>query len=190
MENLDLDLQYQDTFKLKNTMKKQLLFAAFSLIFSFSAICQSLTINSDEALVDFNFVSEEAIGTVKGIKATIDFDPSNLSIASIKGTADVTTLSTNNKMRDNHLQKPDMFNAEKYPTMEFKSSSISKTEKGYEMKGLMKIKGTEKEVIVNFTYTDKTFVGRTIIYSNDFDVFSRKKREDSKVLVKITIPVL
>ena len=52
------------------------------------------------------------------------------------------------------------------------------------------IKGTEKEVVVNFTYSKKTFVGRTIIFSNDFDVFSRKKREDSKVLVKITIPVL
>ena len=188
--NLDSDLQYQDIFKIKTTMKKQLLFIAFSILFSLSSICQSLTINSDKAIVDFNFVSEEAIGTVKGIEATIDFDPLNLNLASIKGTADVTTLSTNNKMRDAHLQQADMFNAEKFPTMDFKSSSISKTDKGFQMKGDITIKGTSKEVIINFTYSEKTFIGKTVIYSNDFDVFSRKKREDSKILVKITIPVI
>ncbi len=171
-------------------MKKILTFITLSLFFNFSGISQSLQINSDQAIVDFNFVEEDAIGTVKGIKATINFDPTNLSIASIKGTADVTTLSTNNKMRDSHLQQADMFNAEKFPTMDFTSTSISKTDKGFKMIGKMTIKGTEKEVVVNFTYSKKTFVGRTIIFSNDFDVFSRKKREDSKVLVKITIPVL
>ena len=93
-------------------------------------------------------------------------------------------------MRDSHLQQAYMFNAEKFPTMDFTSTSISKTDKGFKMIGKMTIKGTEKEVVVNFTYSKKTFVGRKIIFSNDFDVFSRKKREDSKVLVKITIPVL
>ena len=93
-------------------------------------------------------------------------------------------------MRDNHLQQEDMFNVEEYPTMDFKSSLISKTEKGFTMKGLLKIKGTEKEVEINFTYSEKTFIGKTIIYSNDFDVFSRKKREDSKVLIKMTIPII
>ena len=86
-------------------MKKILTFITLSLFFTFSGISQSLQINSDQAIVDFNFVEEDAIGTVKGIKATINFDPTNLSIASIKGTADVTTLSTNNKMRDSHLQQ-------------------------------------------------------------------------------------
>ena len=89
-------------------------------------------------------------------------------------------------MAKNKLRK--FAQMETYPHV--KQPDLKELEKGYEMKGLMKIKGTEKEVVVNFTYADKTFVGRTIIYSNDFDVFSRKKREDSKVLVKITIPVL
>jgi len=93
-------------------------------------------------------------------------------------------------MRDNHLQQEDMFNVEEYPTMDFKSSLISKTEKGFTMKGLLKIKGTEKEVLINFTYSENTFIGKTIIYSNDFDVFSRKKRENSKVLIKMTIPII
>ena len=171
-------------------MKKQFLLIACALIFSVSAFCQSLTINSEKAMVNFNFVSEKTVGTVTGIKAIINFDMSNLSISSIEGTADVRTLSTENKMRDKHLQQEDMFNAEKFPTMDFKSSTISKTEKGFAMMGLLKIKGTEKELGINFTYNDNTFIGKTFIYSNDFDVFSRKKREDSKVLIKMTIPVL
>ena len=189
MENLDLDLPYQDIFKNKN-MKKQILLIVSALLISTSIFCQSLKINSENAVVNFNFISEKTVGTVTGINATINFDASNLSISSIEGTADVKTLSTKNKMRDNHLQQEDMFNVEEYPTMDFKSSLISKTEKGFTMIGLLKIKGTEKEVVINFTYSEKTFIGKTIIYSNDFDVFSRKKREDSKVLIKMTIPII
>ena len=186
-----MDLPYQDIFKPKHiTMKKQFLLIACTLIFSVSAFCQSLTINSEKAIVDFNFVSEKTVGTVKGINATINFDTSNLSVSSIEGSADITTLSTENKMRDKHLQQEDMFNAAKFPNMAFKSTSIESTEKGFAMKGLLSIKGTNKEVLINFTFKDNTFIGKTIVYSNDFDVFSKKKRDDSKVLIKITIPVL
>ena len=171
-------------------MKKQFITTAIILLFTVFSIGQTLKVNNDKALVEFNFVSEKTTGTVKGINATIVFDAANLSISDFHGAADVTTLSTNNKTRDNHLQQEDMFNAAKFPTMVFESSSIEKTEKGYAMTGYFYIKGIRKEVVINFTYKDKVFVGRTVIYSNDFDVFSKKKREDSKVLVKITIPVL
>ena len=171
-------------------MKKQFLLIACTLIFSVSAFCQSLTINSEKAIVDFNFVSEKTVGTVKGINATINFDTSDLSVSSIEGSADITTLSTENKMRDRHLQEEDMFNAAKFPTMVFRSSSIEKTEKGYAMTGHFYIKAIRIVVVINFTYNDNTFIGKTIVYSNDFDVLSKKKREDSKVLIKITIPVL
>ena len=171
-------------------MKKQFLLIACTLIFSVSAFSQSLTINSEKAIIDFNFVSEKTTGTVKGINATIVFDAANLSISDFHGTADVTTLSTNNKTRDSHLQEKDMFNAAKFPTMVFRSSSIEKTEKGYAMTGHFYIKAIMIETVINFTYNNNTFIGKTIVYSNDFDVLSRKKREDSKVLIKITIPVL
>ena len=154
------------------------------------SIGQTLKVDHENAIVDFNFVSEKTTGTVKGIQATIIFDAKNLSIASFNGTADVTTLTTNNKMRDNHLQQEEMFNAKKYPTLDFKSSSIKKTEKGFEMKGTLTIKGISKEVIINFSYEKNIFIGKTVIYSNDFDVFSQKDRKNSKVLVKITIPAL
>tara|TARA_B110000014_G_C20060636_1_gene552323 strand:- start:223 stop:807 length:585 start_codon:yes stop_codon:yes gene_type:complete len=194
MGNLDSDLQYQDIFNLSyfktNIMKKQFFTLGISLFITLLSIGQTLKIDHENAIVDFNFVSEKTTGTVKGIQATIIFDAKNLSIASFNGTADVTTLTTNNKMRDNHLQQEDMFNAKKYPTLDFKSNSIKKTEKGFLMNGEISIKGTTKEVSINFTYEKNVFIGKTVIFSNDFDVFSQKNRDNSKVLVKITIPAL
>lgn len=171
-------------------MKKQFLAFGLSLFMTICSIGQTLKIDHENAIVNFNFVSEKTTGTVKGIKATIVFDAKNLSIASFQGSADVTTLSTNNKMRDNHLQQEDMFNAKKYPTMDFKSSSIKSTEKGFQMEGELTIKGTSKGVTIDFTYEENIFTGKTVIFSNDFDVFSQKDRKNSKVLVKITIPAL
>ncbi len=171
-------------------MKKHFILFGITFIMAFNSIGQTLKINNEKALVNFDFISEETTGTVTGIKATIVFDAKNLSVSSFNGTADVSTLSTNNTKRDNHLQQEEMFHVEKYPTMDFNSSSIEKNEKGFSMKGSLSIKGTKKDVIIDFTFQDNVFIGKTVIYSNDFDVLPQKTREASKVLVKITIPII
>ena len=190
MVNFVLGSLFQDISNSKlYFMKNQFLTTLFTLITSL-CFSQSFNIDNENAIVDFNFVSEETIGTVKGIKGSITFDPNDLGNATISGTADVTTLSTENKTRDNHLQQEEMFNAAKFPTMSFKSSSINKTEKGFSMIGELGIKGFEHQITIFFTYDKNVFTGQTVIFSNDYNVFSKKKREDSKVLIKITIPVI
>ena len=73
----------------------------------------------------------------------------------------------------------------------FKSSSIEQSDKGYLMKGDMTIKGISNKVKIDFTYSDKTFTGTTKIYTNDYNFFEKKNnKEDSKVLIRITIPIL
>ena len=52
---------------------------------------------------------------------------------------DVNSISTNQEMRDNHLKNADFFEAEKYPKIDFKSTSFKK------------IKGTEYLLIGNLT---------------------------------------
>jgi len=163
------------------------LFVAVGLMFS--SVAQSLKINAEDAKIEFNFVDKSTTGTVEGLKAEVNFDISDLSNASISGSVDITTLTTSNKQRDKHLQASDMFDAANHPTMDFKSTSIEAQEDQFIMKGELTIKGTTKEVEIPFTYKDKTFEGKLVVFTNDFDVFSQKKREQSKVLVKITIPV-
>jgi polyisoprenoid-binding protein YceI len=170
-------------------MKKYFFTLAIALIAGLTVTAQTLKVDSEKALVKFNFLSKKTIGSVTGLKAEIKFNVEDVSKSSISGTIDVTTLTTSNNKRDTHLQQEDMFNAAKFPTMDFKSTSITKTETGYLMKGEVTIKGTTKAVEIPFTFLENVFVAKLIIYSNDFEVFSQKKREDSKVLVNITVPV-
>ncbi|MEZ4937376.1 MAG: YceI family protein [Crocinitomicaceae bacterium] len=169
-------------------MKKTLLFGfLFAVIFTYS---QELKVNAADAKIGFNFVNESTKGTLKGLTATIKFDASNLSLASISGTVDVSTISTGNGTRDKHLKSGEYFDAEKYPKISFKSNSITKEGNGYKMVGKLKIKDVEKEVTFNFTYEGKVFKGKATIYSSDFGISMKKKREMNQVDISIEIPVL
>ena len=44
-------------------------------------------------------------------------------------TANVASLDTRVEARDNHLKSADFFDAEKFPTITFKSTSLEKTDK-------------------------------------------------------------
>jgi polyisoprenoid-binding protein YceI len=172
-------------------MKKLLITLCITLLSSFFVLGPGLKINSEEAIVKFQYVSDETVGTVKGIKAEIEFDSNSPSKAVFSGTADISTIDTENSKRDNHLKADEFFDIKKYPTISFKSSSIEKAEKGFLMKGEMTIKEITNTVEINFTYEDNTFIGKTKIYGNDYDFFKKeKKKEDSKILIVITIPIL
>ncbi|MCB0477922.1 MAG: YceI family protein [Crocinitomicaceae bacterium] len=168
---------------------KKTLFIAFLLSTIFS-VGQELKVNAESAKIGFNFINESTKGTLKGLAATIKFDVSNLSVASISGTVDVSTISTGNGTRDKHLKSGEYFDAAKYPKISFKSSSITKDGNGYKMVGKLKIKDVEKEVTFNFTYEGKVFKGKATIYSSDFGISMKKKREMNQVDISIEIPVL
>ena len=72
-------------------------------------------------------------------------------------TADVTiqvaSLSTDNEMRDKHVKSDDFFNAEKYPTISFKSKSIKRIDKNkYILTGDLTIRDVTKTVELPIVY--------------------------------------
>lgn len=170
-------------------MKKSFFTLMLGVAVTLSSFAQTLTVDTDHAEVSFKVVSEDVTGTITGLDASITFNTDDLSKSSIKGSIPVSNISTGISKRDDHLLSEDYFHAEKHPKMEFESSKIEKTDKGYLMSGKMTIAGVTKDVRINFTYEGKTFVGKTVIYTNDFDLAVAKNREDSKVLVKFTVPV-
>ena len=89
------------------------------LFISLNMISQELSINTKNATVEFEFISEQAKGKVSGLEAKIVFNPLDLNSSYINGSVDVSTLTTFNEMRDKHLQKSDMFDAKKFPKMIF-----------------------------------------------------------------------
>ncbi len=170
-------------------MKKSIFTLALGLMVGIGTMAQSLKIISEKAQAEFKVVSEDVTGTFTGMEATIEFNEGDLSDASIKGSIPVNTVSTGNKTRDEHLQAEEYFHAAKFPKMEFESSKIEKTDKGFLMTGKMTIRGVTKDVRINFVFKNNVFEGKTVVYTNDFDFAVAKKRDDSKILVKFTVPV-
>src|SRR3954469_17969023 len=73
------------------------------------------------------FSGGDPSGTFGGLKATINFDPNDLGTSKFDATIDVSTINTGNGMKNTHAKSEKWFDAEKYPTIQFISSAISRT---------------------------------------------------------------
>jgi polyisoprenoid-binding protein YceI len=68
----------------------------------------------------------EVHGTFDDFEGNIVADGRDVSKSSVDFTAKVASINTRVKQRDDHLRSPDFFDAEKYPTITFKSTKIEK----------------------------------------------------------------
>ncbi|MFT5780214.1 MAG: polyisoprenoid-binding protein YceI [Crocinitomicaceae bacterium] len=168
-------------------MKKGLLAVIF--ILPMVAIAQKMELEVQGATVDFNFVSDNTAGTLSDVESTISLDVADLSNATITGSVKVSTLNTGNKGRDKHLKSGDFFDIEKYPTMSFTSTSVTEVDGAYQAKGTLTIKGVEKEVTFGIINTGAVLKFKTTIYSADFGIMDKKKREKTKVTIEVKVPV-
>ena len=143
----------------------------------------------DEKKYNVSFSAEEADGVIKGLKSTIVFDENNLEGSSFKASLDVNTINTGNGMKNKHAKAEKWLNAEKYPTINFTSTHVSKAGNSYNAKGKLTVKGITKEINLLFTFTKK---GKTGIFKGSFTI----KRQDYSITedgigdnIKITIDV-
>ncbi len=184
-------LKFVPTFK-NNTMKKlRPALLALLLLVSATTYSQQLKVKSDAVKISFIADMQKTEGTVGGFEATINFDVNDLEHSSVKGSVDVSTLSTGNRKRDEHLKSEDFFDAEKYPKMTFSSTEFSKKDGKIVMKGKMKIKSDEHDEVITLSYADKTFKGECTIQVSNYDLgsFSKKKPEKTDVVIQFEIPV-
>src|SRR5688572_12809386 len=73
--------------------------------------------------------------------------------ADIRFEADMSTINTHNEQRDGHLKSTDFFDVEKFPLMNFISSSLTKKNDGtYVMKGNLTIRGITKPIEINVDF--------------------------------------
>lgn len=71
----------------------------------------------------------------------------DFTTAGVEFTIDAASVDTGVDMRDNHLRGDDFFNAEKFPTLHFKSTAIRATGDGeYELTGDLTIRDITKPV--------------------------------------------
>ena len=97
------------------------------------------------------------ISTVSGhfteFDAGLEMEDDNIANASAWFTTDLSSISTNQPDRDNHLKSADFFDAENHPQIKFESTGFKKLDDNhYEMTGNMTIRGTTKEIKLNVEY--------------------------------------
>lgn len=136
-------------------MKKISVFLV-ALMISASVSAQKWSMDKAHSKMTFtvtHLLMSEVDGVFKSFDANITSSKEDFSDAVFELTADLKQVTTNNDMRDGHLQKEDMFSTEKFPTLSFKSTSIkSLGGKKYELKGNLTIKGVSKPITLELTH--------------------------------------
>ncbi|MCH5598503.1 YceI family protein [Niabella ginsengisoli] len=93
-------------------------------------------------------------GSLKGITGNIVFNPKRIYKSVFDVSVDVNTINTDNTRRDNHLKKDDFFDAEKFPTIRIKSTSIqSKGNNIYFAEAVLTMHGVSKNIQFDFIAT-------------------------------------
>ena len=85
-------------------------------------------------------------GSFSGLSGVLTEHASDSTLSSIVASIPVATISTGDPQRDGHLKSADFFDAEKYPTLDFKSTTVVRTGDAYEVTGDLTIHGVTKPV--------------------------------------------
>jgi polyisoprenoid-binding protein YceI len=65
-------------------------------------------------------------GQFTGVSGKLTLDDADVTKSSVEATIDAASISTGEKDRDTHLKSADFFDAEKFPTLNFKSTKITR----------------------------------------------------------------
>lgn len=93
-----------------------------------------------------HLVISTVTGTFNKFYVELEAEKDDFTDAKIAFSADIDSIDTNNAQRDAHLKSDDFFNAEKFPQMTFKSSSLEKSNGKYALKGDLTIRDITKPV--------------------------------------------
>jgi polyisoprenoid-binding protein YceI len=103
-----------------------------------------------------NFIADSRLISAHGFfgkwDADVKLDATNWSASTVSISIDATSLNTRVDMRDNHLRSPDFFDVAKFPTITFKSVSVTKVAEGkLDITGDLTIRGVTKRIVVPAT---------------------------------------
>jgi polyisoprenoid-binding protein YceI len=172
-------------------MKKQFYLAVTVLLMLASAF--TFIQSQDWKIADgysVKFDGGDPSGEFSGLKGTIQFDEKNLAASKFDVTVDVASINTGNGMKNTHAKSANWFDAEKYPTIAFTSSSINKTPAGYEAKGTLAMHGIQKEFVMPFTFANNTFTSNFEVNRKDFALDDGKHDKMlPNMKVSIIVPV-
>jgi polyisoprenoid-binding protein YceI len=115
-------------------MKNKISLALFSFLIMGllnSVTAQTKKYDWDAVHANINFEVDylkfsETTGRFTKSSGSLEYSKPNFSDAKIIVEADVNSVNTDNEQRDGHLKSPDFFDATKFPSIKFVSTSFKK----------------------------------------------------------------
>jgi len=145
----------KNQFKNIRPMKKITLTIA-AIAISISSFAQNWKLDAAHTKIHFTadyLVISEVEGEFKKFEGTVTSAKGDWTDLKTDIIVDVNSISTDNEMRDNHLKGDDFFNAEKFPTITFKSKGIKMIDKNkYTLTGDLTIRDVTKTVDMPVVY--------------------------------------
>ena len=133
----------------------------------------SWSIDSAHSHIGFS-VKHMMVSTVRGkfkeYSGTFNLDAKDFTRSTFAGEISVASIDTGNADRDNHLRSADFFDVEKFPTLTFASTGVTKSKDGYTLNGDLTIHGVTKPVSLEL----EALGGGKDPWGNDRQLFSAK----------------
>ena len=136
-------------------MLRLLTTAVVMMLATVPGLAQVSTWEVDSAHSGVHFsVRHMMIATVRGefrkVTGTVQMDEKDISKSSVEAVIDATTIDTREERRDNDLRGANFFDVARFPTITFKSKSVTRLGEGkFKVTGDLMMHGVTREVILD-----------------------------------------
>lgn len=167
--------------------------AAFTAITAFTTLA---TWTNDDAHSQLGFTVthlgiSDVSGTFNDFDVTIQSSKPDFSDASVELTAKVASIDTRVGARDNHLKSADFFDAEKFPAITFKSTSLKNAGKNkFRLSGNLTMHGVTKPVTMELLFRGITENPMSKKKTAGFQLTGTIKRSDFEIGGKFPAPMI
>ena len=108
------------------------------------------------------------------VEGTLEFDQADPTKSSVVATIKLANMSSGVPDLDDDFRSVDFFDTAKFPKMTFKSTAVSKSDKGLKLEGDLTMHGVTKPVTLDVTGIDKVKPGETKRKLNASTTLNRK----------------
>jgi polyisoprenoid-binding protein YceI len=131
-------------------MKKQFLATAILALAAVSAFADNYTVDKvhSEAKFEVRHLMSRVSGKFDDFSSNVVIDPANPAASSVDFAMKTASINTGNEGRDKHLRTADFFDADKFPEITFKSTTVKSTSKKniYNVTGDLTMHGVTKRI--------------------------------------------
>jgi polyisoprenoid-binding protein YceI len=153
-------------------------------------------LDADHTEVEFevkHLMISRVRGRFGGIRGRIVLDEGELTRSAVEVEIEAASIDTRQAQRDEHLRSADFFDVERFPQLRFRSTAVSSTRTGFELRGGLTIRDVTREVVLEVTEEGRgtdpwggeriAFHARTRIDRRDFGLTWNQALETGGVLV-------